>query len=157
MKVSIFVLLCLFASGVYSSPPTIYVSKGQHGVEFRNFEFALTPQNTILPGDSRIKRHPLDERAEQFQNGQFEIFIPTSALEISTGCSRYYIVRMAQTLDTNMKADIQQKQNLFYAIKSMVKSQSGSIRVVLEYPEGCNIFFRTGRNGTYIDYVGQLH
>ena len=151
-----FFLLSILISNAQASVPTIYTSKGHFGIEFKNFEFVLTPENTKLPGNAQLYREPLDEHASQFDSGMFEIFIPVTELELPTQCKSYYIARMPMTLDALKAADVKKKQDLYFAIKRMVEEHSGSVRVVFEYPNGCNLYFRSGHAGAYVDYVGQL-
>jgi hypothetical protein len=65
---------------------------------------------------------------------------------------------MPMTLDRSQKTSIKQKQALFYAIKRAVETKTGTVHVVVEitYSEGCNLFFRDGPGGRYIDYVGAI-
>jgi len=141
-----------------AGPPEIHAVTGKNGVKFRHFEIHLSSENTLLPGDPKINRKRLDEYSENFEYGQFEVFIPAKSLSLGLGCKSHYIVRMPMTLGLGQKTSIKQKQELFYAIKKAVESKTGTVHVVIEltYNEGCNLFFRDGPGGHYIGYVGAI-
>jgi len=150
--------ILLFPVIALASPPEIHAVTGKNGIKFRHFEIQLSSENTLLPGDPKIHRKRLDEHSENFEYGQFEVFIPAKSLGLGLGCKSNYIVRMPMTLDRSQKTSIKQKQALFYAIKKAVESKTGTVHVVIEltYNEGCNLFFRDGPGGRYIDYVGAI-
>lgn len=153
-------LVSLIPALLFAQPPEIHTISGKYGMRFQHFEFQFTPENTVLPGDPRLTREPLDESSENFTYGQFEVFIPAEKLTLEMGCKRFYIVRMPMTLDRGAQDYIREKQDLFRAIKNVVVSKSGSVRAVIEittgYEEGCNLFFRDGPRSKYIDYVGPI-
>jgi hypothetical protein len=129
------------------------------GVTFQHFEMALSHANTLLPDHPAIHREQLDETSDNFDYGQFEVFIPVRELTLpAMTCKSFWIVRMPMTLEKEKVADIKAKQALFFAIKKAVKSRSGAVRVVIETGDsgGCNLFFRDGPSARYIDYVGPI-
>lgn len=141
----------------HASAPKIHtITRG--GTTFRHFELVLSSENTLLPNAPQIRRERLDENSKNFEYGQFEVFIPAKNLDIELGCKSNYIVRMPMTIEKEKDSDIKAKQALFFAIKKAVETRTGSVRVVLEitYEKGCNLFFRDGPNGRYIDYVGPI-
>lgn len=69
--------------------------------------------------------------AEQFKYGQFEVFVPVTAIDLPTTCAKYYILRMPQTMDSNQKAELQREQQLYFDIARVVKDKVGTVRVVL--------------------------
>ena len=148
----------LFAANFsFGATPQIHtiVTKG---TVFRHFEIELTENNTLLPKDIK-NRVRLDDTADNFKYGQFEVFIPANSLNLPLKCKGNYIVRMPQTLDKN-KAEIQRKQSLYYSIEDAKTKGKKAVRVVLEmssYPGyACNLFFRVDGKGTYVDYVGKI-
>ncbi len=146
------------------------------GFTFRNFSFTLTPENTILASDSRLKakgysrnasnyRHEiLDENSINFtEYGQFQVFIPQEKFSLPHKATTFIIARMPQTSPQTQgyKEKVEKKQQLYKKIAQMVKEKKGSVDVVFEFPYpnsetiDANIFFRT-YNGEYIDRVGKL-
>lgn len=151
----------------------IYTSTGNYNIKFYHFKFKLTPENTVLPDNYRLtmkgySRNPtnyrfdiLDEKSSNFKCGQFEVFIPIDLFPLSKENGGFMILRMAQTLTCEGRANkfIKEKQDLFFKIKEMVKSGNGFVEVVVELPPPGhlkrNVDFRSTRS-RYIDYVGQL-
>jgi hypothetical protein len=158
-----FVLLALLSFPSMAVKPDIVTVTGKYGLKFRHFAFNLNKDNVLLPREVSMQRmhdEKLDEKADNFQYGQFEVFIPARALQLSLGCKRNYIVRMNQTLDLKRTEEIKTKQALFYAIQQVREGKRQQVPVVIEfhygYDKGCNLFFRTGSGGRYVDYVGPL-
>lgn len=127
----------------------------RNGTKFRHFEMTLSSSNTLLPNDPSIRRQRLDQSSKNFEYGQFEVFIPAKELDIGLGCKTNYIVRMPMTLSLENSVEIKEKQALYFAIKKAIEAKIGAVRVVIEisYDTGCNLFFRNGPGGRYIDYV----
>lgn len=156
--VTAIILIAAFASSPsYAIEPKIYTVV-RKGVAFRHFEVELSSTNTLLPRDIR-RRERLDETAENFRYGQFEVFIPPPSLTLPNRCKGNYIVRMPQTLDQD-KQEIKRKQTLYHRISDAQHDSTKTVRVVLELSNdadyACNIFFRTDSRGRYIDYVGEI-
>ena len=153
-KIFVLAALVIPVVAVANSPEIHSVNK--NGTKFRHFEMMLSSTNTLLPSDPRIRRERLDESSKNFEYGQFEVFIPAKELDIGLGCKTNYIVRMPMTLALERTTEIEEKQALFFAIKQAVEAKAGTVRVVIEisYDTGCNLFFRSGPGGRYIDYVG---
>ncbi len=155
---------------------TIFAYKSNQGFTFRNFSFMLTPENTVLASDTRLKEKRdirdtttykndiLDEKSRNYIDyGQFEIFIPNEKFPLINSSASFIIARMPQT---DPKSDffeekIAKKKSLYKKIKKMVNESKGQVNVVFEFPHpnseeiGSNIFFRS-YNGEYIDRVGKL-
>ncbi len=153
-QILVFAALAMPLVAVANSPEIHSISK--NGTTFRHFELILSSTNTLLPSDPRVRRERLDESSKNFEYGQFEVFIPANELNIGLGCKTNYIVRMPMTLALEKTTEIKEKQALFFAIKKAVEAKAGAVRVVIEisYDKGCNLFFRSGPGGRYIDYVG---
>ena len=151
----------------------IYTSTGNYNIKFYHLKFRLTPENTVLANDEKLirkgySRNPtnyrfniLDEQSDNFNCGQFEVFIPVDLFPLSKEKRGFMILRMAQTLSCEGRTNkfIRGKQDLYFRIKEMVESGIGVVEVIVELPPPGylerNIFFRAAR-GRYIDYVGQL-
>ena len=149
----------------------IYTSTGNYNIKFYHLKFRLTPENTVLANDEKLirkgySRNPtnyrfniLDEQSDNFNCGQFEVFIPVDLFPLSKEKRGFMILRMAQTLSCEGRANkfIRGKQDLYFRIKEMVESGVGVVEVIVELPRYLerNIYFRAAR-GRYIDYVGQL-
>ncbi len=148
----------LLPQGTSAATPQLHtVVSG--GVTFQHFEIELSHANTRLPDDPGIHREQLDENSDNFDYGQFEVFIPVRDLSLpAMTCKRLWIVRMPMTLDKARVADIKTKQALFVEIKKAVESRSGAVRVVLQRADNgpCNLYFRDGPGGRYVDYVGPI-
>ena len=150
--------------------PVKHISKGKYK-EYENYVLYLTPFNTILPNDERVKKNTdsdnyrndiLDEKSVQFKYGQFSVYFESKKFPILKDCSNYVELRMPQTLfnvesnkDLKAHEHILEKQSLFFNIKNMVETNNGIQRVIVEPYSGCNAFFRAA-NGQYINYEGQL-
>lgn len=149
-------LLLLFVEKALAIEPEIHSLSYPSGIKFHHFELQLTAKNLLLPQDF-ANRAQLDEHADNFQYGQFEIFIPTAQLKLPQNCQTNYIARMPQTLDLTQQTAIDKKQQLFFRLKDIYSGKEKPITVVFEtpYSQGCNIFFRHYR-GQYIDYIGPL-
>jgi hypothetical protein len=151
-------LAALFASSAsYGVTPKIHTVVNK-GMVFQHFEIELSASNILLPKDIK-NRERLDDTAVNFKYGQFEVFIPAKTLTLPLKCKGNYIVRMPQTLDKNRR-EIERKQSLFYAIRDAKIANKKPVRIVLEMSnyEGyaCNLFFRDGGEGRYVDYVGKI-
>lgn len=129
-----------------------------NGVVFQHFEFALSESNVLLPKEIK-NRERLDETADNFKYGQFEVFIPAKFLTLPLKCKGNYIVRMPQTLDED-RAEIERKQSLYYSIRDAKETNKKMVRVVLEMTNAsgyaCNLFFRDDEKGRYVDYLGRI-
>lgn len=129
---------------------------GRYGIRFRHFGFELTRGNLLLPASIR-GREALDETAENFRYGQFEVFVPVRALSLGTGCKGLFIVRMPQTLDLAKTEEIAAKQDLFTRIREVAEGGREKLAVVIELGDSpCNLFFRADSGGAYVDYTGPL-
>jgi hypothetical protein len=156
--VQVVVLLSLLVSNPsYGIEPKVHTVESK-GTVFRHFEIELSVSNTLLPKEIN-SRERLDDTADNFKYGQFEVFIPAKYLKLPLRCKGNYIVRMPQTIDGD-KQEIERKQSLYYAIRDARQGRSESLRVVLEmsYAPGyaCNLFFREDGKGKYIDHVGKI-
>ena len=107
-----------------------------------------------MPSDFPSRKQ-LDDQAENFIYGQFEVFIPASEITLPLGCKTNYIVRMPQTL--SQEAFIGAKQDVYRKIKQVASGALNEYDAIIEitYQSGCNLFFRTAY-GKYIDYTGVL-
>ncbi len=149
----------------------IYTSTGNYNIKFYHLKFRLTPENTVLANDEKLirkgySRNPtnyrfniLDEQSDNFNCGQFQVFIPVDLFPLSKEKRGFIILRMSQTLSCEGRTNkfIRGKQDLYFRIKEMVESGVGVVEVIVELPRYLerNIYFRAAR-GRYIDYVGQL-
>lgn len=151
-------LATVFASNfAYGAVPKI-TTVITNGTVFQHFEIELSKNNVLLPADVN-NRERLDDSAENFKYGQFEVFISEKNLKLPLQCKRNYIVRMPQTLNEN-RDEIERKQSLYYAIKNAKIAGKKTVRVVLEISSdpdyACNLFFRSDGKGRYVDYVGKI-
>lgn len=164
------------ASAYSTEEVQVHAYTSSKGFTFRNFRLTLTPQNTILASDIRLKNSGysreasnyryeiLDERSINYtEYGQFEIFIPKDKFPLKNNANTFIIARMPQTDPTiaDFEEKITKKKQLYKKIVTMVKNNKGSVEVVLEFPHAntekidANVFFRA-YNGDYIDKVGKL-
>lgn len=147
-------MLLAVCSSVWAVTPEIHSVSYKSGATFHHFQLKLTKENILLSSDFPDRKQ-LNDTADNFKYGQFEIFIPAKYLQLPMGCKSNYIARMGQTLGRGKEALIQEKQNLY---KSLVEVYEGKLEAVdavfeMTYKTGCNIFFRTSK-GKYIDYIG---
>ena len=170
MKLVFISVFCLLALSVSADPIKIYETTHK-GIKFRHFSFTLTPENTYLPGDKHAptcfpdgpnvnyREVCLNERATNFNYGQFEVYVPATKLNIKSSCQNIYKLRMPQS-DPSLKSDIIIKKKLYFSIMNMVKDKAGNVDVVLQLSEGrsqrCNLFFRSGQKSSYVDYIGPI-
>ncbi len=178
LKIMIVLANLLFSiSSAYSDEDIhVHTYTNSKGFTFRNFQFTLTPENTVLPYDDRVKKIGYSYNASNYRYkifyeksinytnyGQFEIFIPQEKFPLKHKASSFIIARMPQTDSGTLKAreKIIEKQKLYERIVSMIKNKKGSVEVVFEFPHqnseeiGANIYFRTYK-GQYIGRVGRL-
>ena len=147
---------------------SIYHSQGRFQT-YRHIKLKLTPENTILPSNPEIikklgmsrthqnyRQRVLDDKSDNFNYGQFEIFIPVAAFPLVDHKKGYMILRMPSTSSRAKKNFIEEKQNIYHRIVEMMNDKEGSVEVVVELPDPIerNIFFRDA-GGRYVDYVGQ--
>jgi hypothetical protein len=153
---SFLLILIYFSSISFAAEPEIYSVTYKSGFTFQHFQFRFTLENTKMPIDFP-RRRQLDDKAENFNYGQFEVFIPAVFLELPQACKSNYIVRMPQTLDLNQEKFIKEKQDLYYKLKKVASGSLDEYSAVIEitHKNGCNLFFRTAKV-RYIDYVGPL-
>jgi hypothetical protein len=158
VRITSFFLLAFLSFSTMAVTPDIVTVTGKNGVKSRHFAFSLNKDNVLLPREVSSQRERLDETAENFQYGQFEVFVPAQALQLPMGCKTNYIVRMPQTLDLESTAEIKAKQALFSALKDVRsgKLEQQSVVIEMNYGKGCNLFFRSGSGGRYVDYVGPV-
>lgn len=131
-------LAALFASSSsFGLTPKIHTVT-TNGAKFQHFEIEFSANNILLPQDVK-GRQRLDDTADNFKYGQFEVFIPSIHLTLPLKCKGNYIVRMPQTLDEN-RAEIQRKQSLYYSIKDAKIKGKKAVRVVLEMSGAVRLF-----------------
>jgi hypothetical protein len=129
----------------------VHVTHGKYDLKFYHIEYVLTPENTIKPFGENM----YGKRIFQISNGQFEIFIKKDKFPIPSPAKDYLILRMP-------RGNHPSKVTLFDAIKSMLESKKGSVKVILELnpyyvPDKqelreANIFFRTAK-GEYVNHL----
>jgi hypothetical protein len=129
----------------------IHVNEGKYGIKFYHMEYVLTPENTMKPFGENM----YGPRIFEISDGQFEVFLKKEKFPIPSLAKNHLILRMPS-------GNHPSKVALFNAIKLMMESKKGSVKVILELnpyyvPEkkeikGTNVFFRTAK-GEYVDHV----
>lgn len=148
------VLLSACGAAMAATPGSV-TAGGKSGETPRHLELRLTQGNVLLPKDVPNRRERLDEKSENFLFGQFEVFIPAKAIPLDGGCAGNYIVRMPQTIDRKIADDIREKQALYAEIQRVAQGRQEQVAVVIDlrHKKGCNLFFRTDKNGKYLNHA----
>ncbi|PVZ64363.1 hypothetical protein [Pelagibaculum spongiae] len=176
-NIILFIIIVIYSSLTFSNEKVkVHTYKNSKGFTFRNFSFTLTPENTVLASDVRLRRKGYSRNASNYRNeildeksinyieyGQFQIFIPKEKFPLKNSADFFVIARMPPTFSSDPAYDkhVKKKKQLYERISKIVKENTGSVKVVFEFPHknsekiDANIYFRS-YNGAYIDKVGKL-
>ncbi|MBM7072175.1 hypothetical protein JQC92_09065 [Shewanella sp. 202IG2-18] len=176
-NIILFAIIAIYSPLTFSNERVkVHAYTSSKGFTFRNFSFMLTPENTVLASDVRLRRKSYSRNASNYRNeildeksinyieyGQFQVFIPKEKFPLKNSADSFVIARMPQTSPGDPEYDkhVKKKKQLYERISRMVKEGEGSVQVVFEFPHPnsekieANVYFRS-YNGDYIDKVGKL-